>query len=96
MKITQVTPGIITIPPNGWGAVEKVIWEYYNNIKELGHECDIKYLNETHGSNSDIIHIHMANLAIEAANQGIPYIFSLHDHHVVYYGKDSFNFKQNL
>ena len=46
MRITQVTPGIITIPPNGWGAVEKVIWEYYNNIKELGHECDIKYLNE--------------------------------------------------
>jgi hypothetical protein len=34
MRITQVTPGIITIPPNGWGAVEKVIWEYYNNIKE--------------------------------------------------------------
>jgi hypothetical protein len=20
MKITQVTPGLITIPPNGWGA----------------------------------------------------------------------------
>ena len=96
MKITQVTPGIITIPPNGWGAVEKVIWEYYNNIKELGHECDIKYLDETEGGNSDIVHIHMANLAIEAANKGIPYIFSLHDHHVVYYGKESSNYQQNL
>ena len=25
MHITQITPGIITIPPNGWGAVEKII-----------------------------------------------------------------------
>jgi autotransporter strand-loop-strand O-heptosyltransferase len=96
MKITQVTPGIITIPPNGWGAVEKVIWEYYNNIKELGYQCDIKYLNEVDTNSSDIIHIHMANLAIDAANKGIPYIFSLHDHHVVYYGKDSSNYQQNL
>ena len=32
MKITQVTPGIITIPPNGWGAVEKVI--EVNNTEE--------------------------------------------------------------
>jgi autotransporter strand-loop-strand O-heptosyltransferase len=96
MKITQVTPGVITIPPNGWGAVEKVIWEYHNSIRELGHECDIRYLNEVDINSSDIVHIHMANLAIEAANRGIPYIFSLHDHHVVYYGKDSSNYQQNL
>ena len=31
MKITQVTPGLITIPPNGWGAIEKVIWNYHLN-----------------------------------------------------------------
>jgi glycosyltransferase involved in cell wall biosynthesis len=38
----------------------------------------------------------MANLCIEAKNRGIPYIFSLHDHHTEYNGKDSFIFKQNL
>jgi hypothetical protein len=33
MKITQVTPGLITIPPNGWGAVEKIIWNYQKSFK---------------------------------------------------------------
>ena len=32
MKITHVTPGLITIPPNGWGAIEKVIWNYNLNL----------------------------------------------------------------
>jgi hypothetical protein len=32
MKITQVTPGLITIPPNGWGA-EKIIWNYQKSFK---------------------------------------------------------------
>lgn len=94
MKITQVTPGIISIPPNGWGATERVIWEYKNGLERLGNECQIKYLNDV--ESSDIIHIHVANLAIEAAKKGIPYIFTLHDHHVVLYGKDSEIYKQNL
>jgi len=95
MKITQVTPGLITIPPNGWGAIEKVIWNYHLNTIEQGHESEIKYLSEV-DRNSDIIHIHVANLAIEAHEMGIPYIFSLHDHHVVEYGKESELYKLNL
>ena len=94
MRITQVTPGIISIPPNGWGAVEKIIWEYSNNFKKNGHQCDIKYLNEV--EDSDIVHIHVANLAIEAKKRGIRYIFSLHDHHVFRYGKNSDVYLQNL
>ena len=96
MHITQVTPGVIAIPPNGWGAVEKIIWEYKLNFEKLGHTCDIKYLNDVDVNNTDIVHIHMANLALEAANRGIPYVFSLHDHHVVHFGKDSFRYKENL
>lgn len=95
MKITQVTPGLITIPPNGWGAIEKVIWNYHLNCLEQGHESEIKYLNEV-DSSSDIVHIHVANLALEAHEMGIPYIFSLHDHHVVEYGRDSDLYKKNL
>ncbi len=94
MKITQVTPGLIQIPPNGWGAIEKIIWEYSNSIKKIGHQCDIKYLNDVEVS--DIVHIHVANLAIEASKKGIPYIFSLHDHHVVHYGKNSALYQENL
>jgi autotransporter strand-loop-strand O-heptosyltransferase len=95
MKITQVTPGLITIPPNGWGAIEKVIWNYHLNSINQGHESEIKYLNEVDGS-SDIVHIHVANLALEAHKMGIPYIFSLHDHHVVEYGRESELYKTNL
>lgn len=96
MKIKHVTPGVIPIPPNGWGAVEKIIWEYHRNLLDLGYESEIKYLNEVDYKPGDIVHIHIANLALEAYERGIPYIFSLHDHHVVYNGKDSFNYRQNL
>ena len=95
MKITQVTPGLIPVPPNGWGAVEKIIWNYKLNFEEMGHECDVTYLNYV-DTNSDIIHIHVANLAIEAKERGIPYIFSLHDHHVVRHGKNSGTYLENL
>ena len=95
MKITQVTPGLIPIPPNGWGAVEKIIWNYKLNFEEMGHECDITYLNYV-DDKSDIIHIHIANLALEALERGIPYIFSLHDHHVCRFGKDSKTYQDNL
>lgn len=94
MNITQVTPGLISIPPNGWGAIEKIIWEYKLNLESLGNVVDIKYLNDV--SKSDIVHIHVANLALEAAERGIPYIFSLHDHHVYHYGKLSPLYEQNL
>ena len=66
MKITQITPGLISIPPNGWGAIEKVIWNYKLQFEEMGHVCDIKYLNDVDVNNTDIIHLHVANLGIEA------------------------------
>ena len=95
MKICQVTPGLIPIPPNGWGAVEKIIWEYHCKSNDMGHESHIRYLNDVDPS-FDIVHIHVANLAIEAHARGIKYIFSLHDHHAYVYGKDSHVYKQNL
>lgn len=95
LKITQVTPGMIPIPPNGWGAVEKIIWNYKLQLEKLGNEVDIRYVNEVDNFR-DIVHVHIANLALELAKNGIPYIFSLHDHHVVHYGRGSFNYTQNL
>ena len=96
MIINQITPGIIPIPPNGWGAVEKIIWVYKQELEKLGHKVNIPYLNSVLSDNPDIVHIHMANLAVEAYNNNIPYIFSLHDHHVVHYGKGSYNYNINL
>jgi glycosyltransferase involved in cell wall biosynthesis len=42
MKICIVGPGYKPIPPDGWGAVESVIWDYYINLKS---EHDITIIN---------------------------------------------------
>jgi glycosyltransferase involved in cell wall biosynthesis len=41
MKIALVGPGIMSIPPKGWGAVEILIWDYYNELCKLNHEVTI-------------------------------------------------------
>ena len=46
MKIAQVGPGIMPIPPNGWGAVEMLIWDYYQILTEQGH--DVEIINTPH------------------------------------------------
>lgn len=96
MKVCQVVTGLIPVPNNRWGATEKVMWNYKICLERLGVECDVKYLNEVDKSQYDIVHIHMANLAIEAKKRGIPYVFSIHDHHVEYYGEGSYIYNQNL
>ena len=41
MKIVIVGPGIMSIPPTGWGAVEILIWDQKLALEELGHEVVI-------------------------------------------------------
>ena len=95
MKIIQVTPGVIPIPPNGWGAVEKVIWEYKLSLEKSGYKTEILYTDEVTNQPGQIVHVHMANLAHLLHSRGIEYVFSLHDHHVEYFGKDSECYKTN-
>ena len=83
MKVAQVTPGLIPIPPNGWGAVEKIIWEYKQNLDRMGIQTDIKYLNEVIPNEYDIVHIHMNTksgvIAWAAKKSGIKHII-IHSH----------------
>jgi len=51
MKIGLIGPGIISIPPVGWGAVEILIWDYYNELKKLGH--DVHIINHIRSNESD-------------------------------------------
>lgn len=95
MKIVNVTPGLIPIPPNGWGAVEKIIWEHHQNLLMLGYDSQITYLDDV-PLDADIVHIHVANLAIMAQERNIPYYFTMHDHHAYLNGKDSWVYKENL
>lgn len=96
MKICQVHPGCgIPVPPPAWGAVEKIVWEFTCNLRELGYEVDIKYAAEIQPGEYDMVMVHVANLALYLAERGIPYVFQHHDHHAYHYGKDSHVYKEN-
>jgi len=65
MKITLVGPGIMPIPPTGWGAVEILIWDTRNALKKLGHEVQIvntrdpnQIINEINAFRPDFVHVH--------------------------------------
>ena len=96
MKVININPGLLPIPPNGWGAVEKIIWDYHQEMLNLGIRSDIKYTDEVKYDDSMVVHVHVANLANTLHERGVPYIFTIHDHHAYLYGKDSPVFKENL
>tara|TARA_R110002096_G_scaffold16502_3_gene56535 strand:- start:582 stop:1544 length:963 start_codon:yes stop_codon:yes gene_type:complete len=63
MKICLIGPGCKPIPPNGWGAIESVIWDYYMNLK-TEHEVTIlnnpnlrEVINQVNNTKYDIVHI---------------------------------------
>lgn len=65
MKITLVGPGIMPIPPLGWGAVEILVWDTKNALEELGHEVQIvntkdpvQIISEINSFRPDFVHIH--------------------------------------
>jgi len=41
MKIGIIGPGLMSIPPKGWGAIESLIWDYSEGLLDLGHEVAI-------------------------------------------------------
>jgi len=53
MKIGLIGPGIMSIPPVGWGAVEILIWDYYNELIKQNHDVLIinKMRNNTYEQN---------------------------------------------
>ena len=65
MKIALIGPGIMPIPPVGWGAVEILIWDYYNSLKQMGHQVTIfntknidTIIKSIEGASYDFVHIH--------------------------------------
>tara|TARA_R100000008_G_C3585189_1_gene171692 strand:+ start:1756 stop:2706 length:951 start_codon:yes stop_codon:yes gene_type:complete len=65
MKITLIGPGIMPIPPTGWGACEILIWDTKLALEELGHEVQIintkdgrQIINEINNFRPDFVHVH--------------------------------------
>ena len=64
MKIAIVGPGIMPIPPTGWGAVEILIWDQKLALDELGHEVQIvnvasgiEILKQINSFRPDFVHV---------------------------------------
>ena len=64
MKVSIVGPGIMPIPPTGWGAVEILIWDQKLALEKLGHEVDIvntqspvEILTQVNKFRPDFVHI---------------------------------------
>ena len=65
MKIALVGPGIMPIPPEGWGGVEHLIWNFHNQLKKDGDEVTIintkdlhKIVNTINTGKFDAVHLH--------------------------------------
>ena len=67
MKICLVGPGILSIPPPGWGAVEILIWDYYNEIK-TGNNVTIINKKRNSANQSDINSSYCQELIAEINN----------------------------
>jgi|TARA_X000000368_G_scaffold160302_1_gene126345 glycosyltransferase involved in cell wall biosynthesis len=65
MKIALIGPGIMPIPPEGWGGVEHLIWNFHNQLKKDGDEVTIintkdlhKIVNTINAGKFDAVHLH--------------------------------------
>jgi len=70
MKISIIGPGIMPIPPVGWGAVESLIWDYKIELERLGHNVQIannsnSFLNieEINNFEPDFVHLQYDDFA---------------------------------
>ena len=65
MKIVLIGPGIMPIPPVGWGAVEILVWDTKIALEKLGHEVLIintkngrEIIDQINNFRPDFVHVH--------------------------------------
>ena len=65
MKIALIGPGILPIPPSGWGGVEALMWNHYNELIKKDIAVDIfntkdvsSVANHINNTDYDFIHLH--------------------------------------
>lgn len=65
MRISLIGPGIMPIPPTGWGAVEILVWDTKIALEELGHTVQIvntknyrEIIDSINSFSPDFVHIH--------------------------------------
>ena len=70
MKIALIGPGIMPIPPEGWGGVEHLIWNFAQQLKKTGDEVVIintpdlqKIVITANSEEFDAVHLHYDQFA---------------------------------
>ena len=70
MKICLIGPGIMPIPPEGWGGVEHLIWNFAKQLEKVGDEVVIintpdqqKIVIDTNSEEFDAVHLHYDQFA---------------------------------
>jgi glycosyltransferase involved in cell wall biosynthesis len=65
LRIALIGPGIMPIPPPGWGAVEQIIWDKAVILKEQGHLVEIintpdraEIIQKVNQGSFDVVHLH--------------------------------------
>jgi glycosyltransferase involved in cell wall biosynthesis len=64
MRFVLIAPGYKPFPPSGWGAVESIVWDYYQNLSARGFIVHIvnttnedQMVAECNDNSPDIVHI---------------------------------------
>ena len=70
MNIALIVPGIMPIPPKGWGGVEHLIWNFSQQLKKVGDEVTIintpdlnEIVKQANSHDFDAIHLHYDQFA---------------------------------
>ena len=70
MKICLIGPGIMPIPPEGWGGVEHLIWNFAQQLEKEGDQVVIintpnqqRIVLEANSEEHDAVHLHYDQFA---------------------------------
>ena len=87
MKIILIAPGYKPLPPQGWGAVESIVWDYYtvfskqfrntnNQVVIVNCSNPAKIIHETNSHlDADVVHIMYDDYIVVAPYLNCPLLF---------------------
>lgn len=95
LRIALLTPGLLPIPPVGWGAIEKYLYNYRLHFEKMGHTVEFCLSDYYDLGNFDIVYTCVHNQGHHLHERGIPYIFAPDDTTPWITGKESWIYDSN-
>jgi glycosyltransferase involved in cell wall biosynthesis len=79
LNIALLSPGLLPIPPVGWGAIEKYLHNYRIQFEKMGHTVEYVLSDYYNFDRFDIVYTCVHNQGHHLHERGIPYIFAPDD-----------------